>query len=228
MTMRVCALVLSGFALLLAAVNVAAGELPAGFVHLDEIAPDIVQEVRYYGEDNFVGARVDGYLAPRIITTRQVAEALRQVQERLEEFGLGLKVFDAYRPQRAVDHFVRWAEDLEDTRNKATYYPDVPKSELFAQDYIASRSGHSRGSAVDLTINTLDGGDELDMGSGFDFFGPVSWPDSREVNAQQRANRLLLRTLMLEQGFNPYPREWWHFSLAEEPFPDTYFDFPVQ
>lgn len=228
MTIQSRVLVLSCIALLLVAVSAAASELPEGFVHLDELAPDVLQEVRYYGEDNFVGAQVDGYLAPRIIATRQVAEALQKVQERLEPFGLGLKVFDAYRPQRAVDHFVRWAEDLEDTATKASYYPDVPKDELFEQDYIASRSGHSRGSAVDLTIISLEDGVELDMGSGFDFFGPISWPDSREVGTQQRANRLLLRTLMLEHGFNPYPREWWHFSLADEPFPNTYFDFPVQ
>ncbi|TVM36869.1 M15 family metallopeptidase [Oceanidesulfovibrio marinus] len=222
------AVVLCCLVFLLYAASAFAAELPEGFVYLDEIAPTVAQEVRYYGEDNFVGARVDGYLAPRIIAARQVAEGLKTVQAELKPFGLGLKVFDAYRPQRAVDHFVRWARDLDDTKTKAKYYPDVPKSKLFEQDYIASRSGHSRGAAVDLTIVSLDDGAELDMGSGFDFFGPISWPDTDAINAQQRANRLLLRRLMLGHGFAPYPREWWHFSLKDEPFPDTYFDFPIQ
>lgn len=222
------AVVLCCFIFLLYAASAFAAELPEGFVYLDEVAPTVAQEVRYYGEDNFVGARVDGYLVPRIIAARQVAEGLKAVQAELKPFGLGLKVFDAYRPQRAVDHFVRWARDLDDTKTKAKYYPDVPKSRLFEQDYIALRSGHSRGAAVDLTIVSLDYGAELDMGSGFDFFGPISWPDTDAINAQQRANRLLLRRLMFEHGFAPYPKEWWHFSLKDEPFPDTYFDFPIQ
>lgn len=227
------AVVLCCLTFLLYAASALAAGLPEGFVYLEKVAPSVAQEVRYYGEDNFVGARVDGYRAPRIIAARQVAEGLQAVQAVLEPFGLGLKVFDAYRPQRAVDHFVRWARDLDDTKTKAKYYPDVSKSRLFEQDYIALRSGHSRGAAVDLTIVSLRdgsgaGGSELDMGSSFDFFGPISWPDTHEINAQQRANRLLLRRLMLEHGFAPYPKEWWHFSLKDEPFPDTYFDFPIQ
>lgn len=202
--------------------------LPEGFVYLADVAPAIVQEIRYYGEDNFVGARVDGYLAPKAIITRPAAQALANAQQQLEPFGLGLKVFDTYRPQHAVNHFVRWAKDLQDTKTKAKYYPEVPKSQLFKRGYIASRSSHSRGSTVDLTLISLHDGKELDMGTGFDFFSPLSWPKNQDVAAPQRANRLLLRLVMLENGFVPYEKEWWHFSFANEPFPETFFDFPVQ
>jgi D-alanyl-D-alanine dipeptidase len=212
----------------------AAGEapaLPSGFVYLDAVIPDIHVDLRYSGSHNFVGQRVDGYLAPRAILSREAAAALAQVQAELRPFGLGLLVFDAYRPQRAVDHFVRWAQDLQDTRTKAEFYPGVAKQDLFREVYIAARSSHSRGSTVDLTVVALnappaDGG--LDMGTGFDFFGPESWPDYPDLTPAQRAHRLLLRTLMLKHGFRPYPKEWWHFTLADEPFPDTWFDFPVQ
>jgi D-alanyl-D-alanine dipeptidase len=163
---------------------------------------------------------------------RSGAGYLAELQAELEPFGLGLLVFDAYRPQRAVDHFVRWARDLDDTRCKQAFYPDVPKSELFEQGYIASRSGHSRGSTVDLTIVPLarpghDQGPALDMGGAFDLFSPLSWPTDASRTPQQRANRLLLRTLMIKHGFAPYSKEWWHFTLVDEPFPDTYFDFPL-
>lgn len=205
-----------------------AEELPAGFVSLADVAPDILQEIRYYGEHNFVGAPVDGYLAPKAILTRPAAEALARAQEQLKPFGLGLKVFDAYRPQRAVDHFVRWAKDLQDTKTKAEFYPEVPKDELFERGYIASRSSHSRGSTVDLTLVSVPDGAELDMGSGFDFFSPMSWPTSQAVGAAQRAHRLLLRRVMLENGFAPYEKEWWHFTFKNEPYPQKRFDFPVQ
>ena len=209
---------------------VAAGDLPDGFVDLSEFVPGAVIELRYYSNDNFVGERVDGYEAPRCICTREVAEALRRVQAELERFGLGIKVFDAYRPQRAVDHFVRWARDLEDTRMKSRYYPDVDKRNLFSRGYIAERSSHTRGSAVDLTIVARDVHGvvrELDMGSGFDFFGPASWPESPAMTPAQRAHRMLLREVMSRNGFEPYDKEWWHFMLRDEPFPKTYFDFPV-
>lgn len=216
------------------AVAGAAGEataLPPGFVYLDEVIPDIRVDLRYSGSHNFVGEPIDGYLAPRAILSREAAAALAQVQAELRPFGLGLLVFDAYRPQRAVNHFVRWAQDLRDTRMKAEFYPGVAKKDLFREDYIAARSSHSRGSTVDLTLVALnappgDGG--LDMGTGFDFFGPESWPEYAGITPAQRAHRLLLRTLMLEHGFRPYPKEWWHFTLADEPFQDTWFDFPVQ
>lgn len=204
------------------------GSLPDHFVALAEIAPGIQQEVRYFSANNFVGEPIDGYLAANIFLTRSAAEALRRVQAELVPFGLGLKVFDAYRPQRAVDHFVRWAQDLDDQRMKGRYYPQVDKSDLFSDGYIAARSGHSRGSTVDLTLVDLATGAELDMGTPWDYFDLASWPDSDQVSIQQRANRLLLRRVMVAAGFHPLRTEWWHFTLVDEPFPDTYFDFPVE
>jgi len=205
--------------------------LPDGFVYCEAVIPEIRTELRYATPHNFVGEKIDGYRRPRCILTRQAALALRNVQEELRPFGIGLKVFDAYRPQRAVDHFVRWANDLGDTRMKAEFYPGVEKGNLFRDDYIAARSGHSRGSTIDLTIVSLHGestGTELDMGTSFDFFGPESWPDNPAMTAQQRANRMILQFVMKKQGFRPYSREWWHFTLETEPFPATYFNFPVE
>jgi D-alanyl-D-alanine dipeptidase len=210
---------------------ISAWALPEGFVDVQTVIPDIVLELRYRTSDNFLGVPVDGYVADRCILTAEAAEALRQVRDDLRPFGFGLKVFDAYRPRRAVQHFVRWARDLSDTRMKQAYYPQVAKKDLFRLGYIAGRSSHSRGSTVDLTIVILkDGhvGPELNMGTGFDLFSTASWPDSMAVTAVQRAHRLLLRTLMARHGFVPYDKEWWHFTLAQEPFPETYFDFPVQ
>ncbi len=220
---------MTGMSLLLACSSGApAGQIPQGFVELADFAPGIVQEVRYFSDDNFVGERISGYRSPTIYLTREAGTALRSVQGELSAFGLGLKVFDAYRPQRAVDHFVRWARDLGDQRMKARYYPNVAKSDLFSDGYIAARSGHSRGSTVDLTLVDLDTGQELDMGTPWDFFDLASWPDSDQVTTQQQANRLLLRRVMLAAGFQPLTTEWWHFSLVDEPYPGTYFDFPVQ
>lgn len=207
---------------------VSAAELPPGFVYLDEAIPGIAVELRYITDNNFLGTPVDGYEMPRCILSTPASQALKQVQKTLKGFGLGLKVFDAYRPQRAVDHFVRWARDIQDTRKKAEYYPDVDKKNLFKEGYIAAKSSHTRGSTVDLTIISLDSGKELDMGSGFDFFGPPSWPDNPDMSPSQRAHRMLLQTLMHRHGFSHYAQEWWHFTLKEEPFPDTYFDFPVR
>ena len=202
--------------------------LPAGFVSLAEVIPDLVIDLRYATANNFVGQRVDGYRQLPAILSAPAAAALAQVQATLRPFGLGLKVFDAYRPQRAVDHFVRWGQDLADQRTKPDYYPEVEKANLFQAGYIARRSSHSRGSTVDVTIVSRDGEGvvrDLDMGSRFDFFGPVSWPASRAVGPQQRANRALLQSLMRAQGFVPYAQEWWHFTLRDEPYPATYFDF---
>lgn len=207
---------------------VSATELPSGFVYLDDAIPDIAVELRYITKDNFLGTPVDGYEAPRCILSAKACQALKQVQEDLSVFGLGLKIFDAYRPQRAVDHFVRWARDIDDTKMKAEYYPDVAKKDLFREGYIAAKSSHTRGSTVDLTIISLDSGHEVDMGSGFDFFGPISWPDHSRITPSQRAHRMLLQTLMHQNGFSHYDREWWHFTFKKEPFPDTYFDFPVR
>lgn len=207
-----------------------AGALPKGFVYVDEVIPDLRVELRYASAHNFVGERIDGYRGDRPILTREAALALQRVQEELRRFGLELKLFDAYRPQRAVNHFVAWAGELKDTRMKGEFYPGVRKEELFRDDYIASRSGHSRGSTVDLTIVPL--GDmsprELDMGSGFDLFGPESWPEYRNISPEQRAHRMLLQALMKKHGFRSYSREWWHFTLENEPYPDTYFDFPIR
>jgi len=185
-------------------------------------------DVRYFGADNFVGAPVDGYLAEQIIISQDAADALLKVQLSLVSQGLALKIFDAYRPQRAVDHFVRWAQDLGDIRMKQKYYPNVQKQHLFRDGYIASRSGHSRGSTVDLTLVRLSDGQELDMGTPWDYFDPLSWPSSTAVSVAQKANRDLLRQVMLAAGFRPLEEEWWHFTLANEPYPERYFDFPIQ
>lgn len=215
---------------LLAALPAAASTLPNGFVYLDESVPGLHFDLRYAGHNNFIGEPIDGYLKARAILSRPAAQALERVQEELKPFGLGLKVFDAYRPQRAVDHFVRWAKDLQDVRMKSVFYPHVDKTELFRDGYIAERSGHSRGSTVDLTIVALDSAkaDELDMGGAYDLFDPLSWGAASTPSAAQRANRLLLQLLMKKHGFRPYAQEWWHFTLNGEPFPETYFDFPVQ
>ncbi|MRR59262.1 MAG: peptidase M15, partial [Deltaproteobacteria bacterium] len=207
------------------------GGVPQGFVYLDEIIPDLRQDLRYAGSHNFVGGPVDGYRKQRCILTAEAAEALRKVQEELQPFGLGVKVFDGYRPQMAVDQFVRWAHDVKDLRMKREFFPEVEKKDLFPDGYVAAKSGHSRGSSVDLTIVSLGAEDtdrELEMGSGFDFFGLRSWPDSPSIPSPSRAHRLLLRMVMEKYGFKPYPREWWHFTLKNEPWPETYFNFPVQ
>ena len=205
-----------------------AGTAPQGFSDLGKTVPTLILELRYYGENNFMGHRIDGYEAPVCYMSTPAAESLKAVQEELASFGLGLKVFDAYRPQRAVNNFVHWAKDLSDTKMKANYYPDVKKSELFEKGYIAAHSGHSRGSTIDLTLIDLSTKKELDMGTGFDFFSPISWPTSMAVTSQQRANRLLLRSVMMRHGFKPLQEEWWHFTLDNEPYPTTYFDFPVR
>ena len=199
----------------------------AGFIDLADIEPEIRQDIRYAGRDNFVGAPIDGYEAPACLLTRPAAAALGMVQADLAPYGLALKVYDCYRPQRAVDHFVRWAADPGDVARKADYYPDVPKHELFERGYVAERSGHSRGSTVDLTLVDAASGAALDMGGPWDFFDPSSWPDSAEPPAEARAARLALREAMTRRGFRPYEQEWWHFTLADEPYPDSYFDFPV-
>ena len=214
--------------MLLLSTTLLAQIVPSGFVDLKETVPSVAVELRYYGENNFMGQRIDGYEAPICYVSISAAQALKAVQEELSSFGLGLKLFDGYRPQRAVNHFVRWAKDLNDTTMKGSYYPNVQKSELFEKGYIAARSGHSRGSTVDLTLIDIATGKELDMGTGFDFFSPLSSPTSREVTQQQRANRLLLRSLMLRHGFRPLEEEWWHFTLENESYPTTYFDFSVR
>ncbi len=210
---------------------IAGDKLPEGFVYVKEVIPTIQVDLRYATDNNFIGRPIDGYRAQKCILTRGAANALRQVQDELTRFGFGLKIFDAYRPQRAVDNFVRWAEDLKDTAMKKQHYPDVNKRDLFSKGYIAARSGHSRGSTIDLTLVSLtcpNRGTELDMGTPFDFFSPKSWPDDLSIPPDARAHRLLLRSVMTKYGFKPYDKEWWHFTLENEPYPDTYFNFPVQ
>ena len=215
----------------LAAGTALSGQLPKGFVYLEKVVPALEVDLRYYSPDNWVGDTIDGYMAERCILSRKAAKALKKAGKALRGRGYGIKVFDAYRPQRAVDHFVRWAKDLSDTLMKPVYYPNVEKSELFERGYIAARSGHSRGSTLDLTLVFLEGprkGQELDMGTPWDFFDPAAWPGSDVVTGAQRENRMLLRRVMMDHGFRPLKEEWWHFTLEAEPFPDTYFDFVVQ
>ena len=203
-------------------------EAPDGFVYLDKVIPGIVLEMRYASGNNFTGRAVDGYEAPKCILTKQAAEALKNVQEELNRYSMSLKIFDAYRPQRAVDDFVRWFKDLSDIRMKSKYYPDIPKEQLFRMGYISLKSAHSRGSAVDLTVVMLPRKQELSMGGGFDLFGELSNTECKNIKPFQKVNRLLLKSVMEKHGFVNYKMEWWHYTFKGEPFPDTYFNFPVR
>jgi D-alanyl-D-alanine dipeptidase len=214
--------------LLLAQPGQAQAPLPPGFVDAGAVVDGLVVDMRYFGDQNFVGERIDGYERARCVLSAPAASALAAVQHDLAARGLGLKVFDCYRPQRAVAHFVRWAQRIDDVKRKREFYPDVDKRDLFKEGYISERSGHSRGSTVDLTLVRRADGRELDMGSPFDFFSPKSWPSDTSAGAQAQANRALLAAAMSRGGFRPYDKEWWHFTLVDEPFPDTYFDFPVR
>ena len=198
------------------------------FVNLTDVVPDAILEIRYYSTYNFVGARVDGYLEPTALLTRKAADSLRAVSDDLKKQGYRLKIFDAYRPQCAVDHFVRWAADVNDTLMKPYFYPDVPRDRLFELGYIAKKSGHTRGSTVDLTLFDMATEKEVDMGGTFDWFGLESHPDYQGITPEQYHNRMILREAMLRHGFKPIGEEWWHFTLKDEPFPNTYFTFPVK
>ena len=217
------------------------------FVTLTDAVPDAILEIRYYGTYNFVGQRIDGYEQPTALLTRQAAKALKNVSDNVMAQGYRLKIYDAYRPQRGVDHFVRWAANVEDTLMKPYFYPDLDKSVLFEQEYIMEKSGHTRGSTVDLTLFDMQTEKELDMGGTFDWFGPESHPDfcgnpetgeytgdnsksptGRSITEEQFRHRMILRKAMLEGGFKALDSEWWHFTLRDEPFPDTYFTFPVR
>ncbi len=200
---------------------------PDDFVSVSEVIPDVLLDVRYYSTYNFVSERVDGYEAPVVLLTKEAAAALSLVNADMRRKGLRLVLYDGYRPQRAVDHFVRWAESADESM-RAAFYPDVEKRALFERGFIARRSGHSRGSTVDLTLLEEKTGMLLDMGGPFDFFGELSHPDYPGVTPAQHANRMLLRQAMLDHGFKPLSTEWWHFTLKDEPYPDTYFDFPVR
>ena len=210
------------------------------FVMLTDAVPDAILEIRYFGTYNFVGQRIDGYEQPTALLTRQAADSLRAVSDDVVRQGYRLKIYDAYRPQKAVDHFVRWAKVVEDTLMKRYFYPNLDKSVLFEQDYIAEKSGHTRGSTVDLTLFDMATEKELDMGGTFDWFGHESHPDfggnpetgvytpNDSITAEQFAHRMILRNAMQRHGFKALDSEWWHFTLKNEPFPDTYFTFPVR
>jgi len=226
-------------------------KMPGGFVDVKEVIPSIIPDIRYFGAHNFVGKKIDGYNAYKCILTKRAAEALARVQSELNEFSLSLKVYDCYRPRRAVNHFVRWAKDIHNTKTKKEFYPTVDKKNLFRDGYISDKSSHSRGSTVDITIvpvpvpkqeiyvpgqvphechlpvETRFKDNSIDMGTGFDCFHELSHTENKQISPQQRINRLLLKTLMEKHGFKNYDREWWHFTLKNEPFPDTYFDFVI-
>ena len=203
-------------------------QLPKGFVYAKDIIPDLAKELRYCTENNFVGEAIDGYNKPVVIMTLQTAIALKKVQVLLKEDGFGLKIYDAYRPQQAVNQFVRWAKVESDTLMKQQYYPDIDKNRLIPNGYIASKSRHSSGSTLDLTIINLSTGEELDMGSHYDFFGQKSWVKAPHLEKMHRKNRDLLQKVMKKNGFRNYMQEWWHFTLKGEPFKNQYFDFLVE
>lgn len=200
---------------------------PSGFVVLSDFNPMIIQEIRYHSTYNFIGDRIDGYEEPCALLTREAARALKSASLEFFVMGYQIKVFDAYRPVKAVKHFVLWGIEDQDVRMKPYFYPDLEKGELFSKGYIAKLSSHSRGSTVDLTLLNMKTGKEVDMGSPFDFFGEISHPDYKGITDEQYENRMLLASVMVRNGFKPFPCEWWHFTLENEPFPDTYFEFPV-
>jgi D-alanyl-D-alanine dipeptidase len=221
-------------------------EFEKAFVTLTDAVPDAILEIRYYGTYNFVGERIDGYMQPTALLTKEAAAALKAVSDDVIAQGYRLKIYDAYRPQCGVDHFVRWAADLQDKKMKQYFYPDLDKSVLFEQEYIMAKSGHTRGSTVDLTLFDMNTEKEVDMGGTFDWFGPESHPDfcgdpetgqyngdnsksptGRSITQEQFRNRMILRNAMLRHGFKPLDSEWWHFTLKDEPYKDTYFNHPV-
>ena len=200
---------------------------PSGFVLLADYVPGIVQEIRYHSTYNFIGDRIDGYEQPVALATIEAARALKSAANEMNVCGYRLKVFDAYRPAGAVRHFVLWGIEDTDVRMKPFFYPDLNKTELFEKGYVASKSSHSRGSTVDLTLLDMKTGKEVDMGGPFDLFSEVSHPDYRGITEEQYANRMMLQNVMVRNGFVPIDCEWWHFTLKDEPYPDTYFEFPV-
>ena len=199
----------------------------SAFVLLSDYVPGIIQEIRYFSTYNFIGDRIDFYEQPCAIITKQAARALRTISNELNVMGYKMKVFDAYRPAGAVRHFVMWGIEDTDIRMKEYFYPELEKQELFSKGYVASKSSHSRGSTIDLTLFDMKTGKEVDMGSPFDMFSEVSHPDYKGITEEQYNNRMTLRNVMVRNGFEPIDCEWWHFTLKDEPFPDTYFEFPV-
>ena len=215
-------------------------ECSSGFVNVTDVVPDAILEIRYFGTYNFIGTRIDGYQEPTALMTKESADSLKAVSDELIQQGYRIKIYDAYRPQCAVDHFVRWGKDLDDTLMRSYFYPQVDKKDLFRLGYIAEQSSHSRGSTVDLTLFDMRTEKEVDMGATFDWFGDESHPDcggdpetgeyraNDTLTAEHFRNRMILRNAMLRHGFKPYDCEWWHFTLKDEPYPDTYFTFPMR
>lgn len=203
-------------------------ERPSDFVDISLEVPGIITDVKYFTGENFVGERIDGYEAPTILLTKKAGIALSRVQKHLMEKGYGLKVFDGYRPKRAVEHFIRWGSQMEDGKTKSTFYPDMTRAEVFEGGFIAAESSHTRGSTVDLTVINMETRKEVDMGGYFDFFSENSYSDYDHLSIEQSKNRVMLRYLMRSEGFEPMQQEWWHFTLADEPYPETYFDFPIR
>ncbi len=202
--------------------------LPEGFLYVDEVIEDCIVDAKYAGTDNFLGRPAAGYNAPLVVVAQEAAEPLAKVAAIFREKGYLMKFYDAYRPQRAVDDFVRWGADAEDDRRKPVHFPNVPKAEMFAQGYIATRSGHTRACAVDLTLVDAATMQELDMGSIFDFMDERSHHGAPGLTPAQEANRRLLCEVMCANGFRSFKSEWWHYALTPEPHPNTYFDFPVE
>ena len=207
--------------------NINKNALPKGFVLVSDLVPDAIQDIRYYGINNFVGKRVNAYNAPVAILSREAAVALSKASKAFALQGYKIKIFDAYRPQTAVNHFVSWSKDATDTKMKEIFYPSVDKKDLFKLGYIVKNSSHSRGGTIDMTLVNIDTGKEVEMGSPFDFFDEISHHDTNKITSTQMANRLLLKNTMEQSGFNSYNSEWWHYTLKDEPYPETYFDFPV-
>ena len=200
---------------------------PSGFVLLADYVPSIIQEIRYYTTYNFIGDRIDGYEEPVALLTKEAARALKSAASEFFVQGYRIKVFDAYRPASAVKHFMLWGIEDTDIRMKPYFYPDIEKQEVFSKGYVAKLSSHSRGSAIDLTLLDMKTGKELDMGSPFDMFSEISHPSYRGISDEQYDNRMRLQKVMVRNGFEPIDNEWWHFKLKDEPYPDTYFEFPV-
>ena len=198
------------------------------FVNVKEIIPDIIIDLRYYKTNNFTGKRVDGYEKEIAYVTKECAEKLKEINEELKKENYTIKIFDAYRPKMATDFFIKWAKDLEDTKTKHIFYKNIEKEELLKKGYISQKSSHTRGSTVDLTIYDLKDKREMDMGSEFDNFGQISHYDYENLTEHQKQNRKYLRTIMTKHGFIPLDIEWWHFTLKDEPYPNTYFNFKVR
>ena len=205
-----------------------ARELPEGFVYLDEWIEDCIIDAKYAGTDNLMGRPAAGYEQPLVVASKEVAECCVKAADILRKQGYLLKVFDSYRPQRAVADFCRWGEDLADQRRKPIHYPNIEKAKMFDDGYICRKSTHTRGCAIDLTIVNMATHQEVDMGAIFDYMDPRSWPESDEVSPEQKRNRFILREAMLAAGFQPLVNEFWHFTVDPEPYPDTYFDFLIR